>query len=272
MLYLNRFPSMLQQNVWKYLLITKQDIHPDDPYQMSNVITVAQFLLIGSAFCLSLPPTVTAQPLFITQPVFAAPHQQQPTYMPPHLPPHITPINPAFNPAMGIKIEAMQATRPALLCQFCAGAGHFTHTCAVCMEFLNTGKVIQGMDSRLYMLDRFEIPHVAGGWCLKNAVNYMLDIGQAGQPSISTSISTGFTQEPPPHITAGIFSAGYPETPVVLDIDPFMFILMKEQGSDPEDTDDEFQLYYAQAWAPPRRRPDLRAAICSIGGAPISQA
>ena len=219
-LYLNRFPSVIQQKVWECLLITKQDVHPDDPYPMSDIITIIQFLLTGSAFRSLLPPAMTTQPSFIAQPIFAAPHHQQLTYTPPHPPLYITPINLAFNPAMGIKVEAMQATRPALLCKFCAGAGHFTHTCTICMKYLNTGKVVQGMDGRLYMPDRSEIPRIAGGRCLKNAIDYTWGIGQASQPSTSASTSTGFTQEPPPHITAGIFSAMYPEILVPSPFEP----------------------------------------------------
>ena len=126
MLYLNGFSSMLQQKIWKWLLITKQDIHLDNPYLMSDVITIAQFLLTGSAFRSSLPPAITAQPAFVAQPAFA-PRQQQPAYAPPCPSPHVTPTNLAFNPVAGIKIEAMQVIHPPPLCKFCAAAGHFTH-------------------------------------------------------------------------------------------------------------------------------------------------
>jgi len=183
-LYLNGFPSVLQQKVWERLLITKQDVHLDDPYPMSDVIIIAQFLLTGSAFRSLLPPAVTAQPAFVVQPTFA-PCQQQPTYAPPCPSPHVTPTNPAFNPAAGIKVEAMQAIRPPPLCKFCVAAGHFTCTCVTCMEYLNAGKVIWGNDGRLYMLDGSEIPRVTGGQCLKDAVNFTLGIGQPSQPTTS---------------------------------------------------------------------------------------
>jgi len=103
MVYLNGFPSVLQQKVREWLLITKQDVHPDDPYPMSDVITVAQFLLTGLAFHSSLPPAVTAQLAFVAQSAFA-PRQQQPAYTPPCPSLHVTPANPAFNPAAGIKV------------------------------------------------------------------------------------------------------------------------------------------------------------------------
>ena len=50
MLYLNGFPTVLQQKIYECLLIVKQDLHPDDPYPMSKVTTAAKFLLTGSAF------------------------------------------------------------------------------------------------------------------------------------------------------------------------------------------------------------------------------
>jgi hypothetical protein len=42
MLYLNGFPSTLQQKIHQCLLIVKQDLHLDDPYPMDNVTTVAK--------------------------------------------------------------------------------------------------------------------------------------------------------------------------------------------------------------------------------------
>jgi len=230
------------------LLITKQDVHLDDPYLMSNVITIAQFLLTGSAFCSSLPPAVTTQPAFVVQPAFS-PCQQQPTYAPSRPSPHVTPANLAFNLVAGIKVEAMQAIHPPPLCKFCVAAGHFTCTCVTCMEYLNAGKVIRGTDGRFYMPDGSKILCITGGQCLKDAVDFTLGIGQPGQPSTSANTSAGFSHDQPPHVTASILFATYPETPVVLDIDLSMFILTQEQESDLEDTDNEFKPYFAKVWA-----------------------
>jgi len=117
------------------------------------------------------------------------------------------------------------------------------------MEYLYAGKVIQGTDGRLYMLDRSKIPHITGGRCLKDAVDFTLGIGQPGQPSTSANTSASFSRDQPPHVTTGILSATYLETSMVLDIDPSAFILTQEQESDPEDTDDKFKPYFAKVWA-----------------------
>ena len=50
MLYLNRFPSALQQKIQECLLIIKQDLHLDDPYLMEEVTTTVKFFLIRSTF------------------------------------------------------------------------------------------------------------------------------------------------------------------------------------------------------------------------------
>jgi len=99
------------------------------------------------------------------------------------------------------------------------------------------------------MLDGSEILHITGGWCLKDAVDFTLGIGQPSQPTTSANTSAGFSHDQPPHVTAGILSATYPETPVVLDINLSAFILTQEQESDLEDTDDEFKPYFAKVWA-----------------------
>jgi len=118
-----------------------------------------------------------------------------------------------------------------------------------CMEYLNTRKVIRGTDGRLYMPDRSEILHITGGQCFNDAVNYTLGIGQPSQPTTSANTSAGFSHDQPSHVTAGILSATYLETSMILDIDPFVFILMQEQESNPEDTDDKFKPYFAKVWA-----------------------
>ena len=40
-LYLDRFPRVLQQKIHECLLIVKQDVHPGDPYSMNDVVTLA---------------------------------------------------------------------------------------------------------------------------------------------------------------------------------------------------------------------------------------
>jgi hypothetical protein len=129
MIYLNGFPSTLQQKIRQRLLIVKPDLHPDDPYLMDNVTTVAKFLLTGSAFRSSLPPAYD-------------PPQQSAPYQPNCAPGQSTiPIS-SYNLPPTIKVESNQAVQSASLCKFCAGPGHYMWICPVCLEYLNSGKVV----------------------------------------------------------------------------------------------------------------------------------
>ena len=68
----------------------------------------------------------------------------------------------------------------------------------------------------------------------------------------SASASSGFTRDPPPHLTTGLLCSAFPETPTILDVDPSAFLTMAPSTTDyppmsiVEDVD--FQPYIAQAW------------------------
>ena len=239
MLYLNRFPFVLQQKIQDHLLIIKQDLHLDDPYPMEEVITTAKFLLTRSTFWSSLPPAfdMSYQP---------APYQPPCTSLQPST------TTPAFNLIPNIKTEFNQAMQILPLCKFCARAGHFTCTCSICLEYLNSRKVVQGNNSRLYMLDGFKILQVSGGRCLKDTVDHILATRQSSQGS-STISSFGRARDPPSHITVGILSTTYPNTSAILDINLSAFVLTRansdmESEPIPIVADVDFQLYIAQAW------------------------
>jgi hypothetical protein len=113
MLYLNGFPSTLQQKIRQCLFIVKQDLYPDDPYPMDDVTTVAKFLLTGSAFRLSLPPAYN-------------PPRQSVPYQPNHPSGQSTVPIPSYNSPPVIKVESNQAVQSASLCKFCTGPGHYS--------------------------------------------------------------------------------------------------------------------------------------------------
>jgi hypothetical protein len=239
MLYLNGFPSILQQKIWQHLLIVKQDLHPDDSYLMDNVTTVAKFLLTGSTFRSSLPPAYN-------------PPRQSAPYQPNRASCQSTVPIPSYNPPPAIKVEYNQAVQSALLCKFCTGPGHHMRTCPVCLEYLNSGKVVRGTDGRLYMPDGLDILRIHGGRCFKDAIDHTLALRQSGQATTSSGSANTFSRDPPPHITAGILSAAYPQTPVVLDIDPSTFTFAETEMESPiksSSADIDFQPYIAQAWA-----------------------
>lgn len=90
------------------------------------------------------------------------------------------------------------------------------------------------------MLDGLEIPQVLGERYLKDLVDHTTAARRSRQPSTQL----------PSHVTAGILAAAYPETPVVIDINPSTFIMTKleEEGKEtPTATFLDFQLYIAQA-------------------------
>jgi hypothetical protein len=129
MLYLNGFPLTLQQKIHQCLLIVKQDLHPDDLYPMDNVTTVAKFLLTRATFRSSLPPAYN-------------PPQQSVPYQPNCASGQSAVPIPFYNLPPTIKVESNQAAQTTSLCKFCAGPGYYMWTCPVCLEYLNSGKVV----------------------------------------------------------------------------------------------------------------------------------
>ena len=69
----------------------------------------------------------------------------------------------------------------------------------------------------------------------------------------SASASTGFMRDPPPHLTAGLLCAAFPETPTILDVDLSAFLMIATPTTDCPPMsiveDIKFQPYIAQAWA-----------------------
>ena len=152
-LYLDRFPHVLQQKIRECLLIIKQDVHPDDPYPMNDVMDVAKFLLTGSAFRSFLP-------LVIGNIAPPTPYQPARALVPPFIPTSLYVL------LVAIKVETNQVACPPMTCMFCAGPGHMMWMCLVCQAYLNTGKVVRGQFGRLCLPDGTEIPRIQGAQCL----------------------------------------------------------------------------------------------------------
>ena len=170
----------LQDHMCHRLAIVKPDVHLDDPYPMDDVIAVGKFLT-GSAFQSTVPPVANAPQPHANGP---QPHAQQPTLTPYHLfqgaaQPTI-PIMP-FNPPPALKTEANIDAHAALLCNWCADQGHFTHNCHDIHEWINTSRFIQGTDSRLYMPDSSNILCTPRGQCLRDGMEYVMSLQQSMQ-------------------------------------------------------------------------------------------
>ena len=260
-MFLAGFPTPLQDCVHHRLAIVKPDVHLDDPYPMDNIIAAAKFLLTGSTFRSTIPPVANApQPnMHHLTPYHPFQGSAQP----------IVPV-PSFNLPPALKTEANIAACTALLCNWCADLGHFTHNCQDAHEWINTGRVIHGTDSRLYMPDGPNILCAPGGQCLRDSVEYAMTLQQSGQQlaqqpaqqsakqsvqqpaTTSTSASSGFTRDTLPHLTTGLLCSAFPEMPAILDIDLSAFLMTVMSTTDyppmPIVEDVNFQPYIAQAW------------------------
>ena len=177
---------------------------------------------------------------------------------------------PSFNLPPAFKTEANVAAHATLLCNWYADPGHFTCNCQDAHEWINASRVICGTDSRLYMPDGSNIPCAPGGQCLRDGVEYVMSLQQSGQKpaqqpaqqsakqsiqqpaTTSTSASSGFMKDPPPHLTAGLLCSAFPEMPAILDVDPSAFLTTATSTTDyppmPIVEDVDFQPYIAQAW------------------------
>jgi hypothetical protein len=116
--------------------------------------------------------------------------------------------------------------------------------------------------------------------CFKDAIDHTLATRQSGQASTSSGSTKTFSRDPPPHITAGILSAAYPQTPVVMDIDSSAFMFAETETESPTDTsatdiawtsfqadkaskDKGKQVRFDWVQIPPRNKPAGRAATVS---------
>ena len=242
-MFLADFPTPLQDHVHHRLAIVKPDMHLDDPYPMDNDIAVAKFLLTGSTFWSTIPPVANTPQ--------SNSHQQTP-YFPfqeaaqPAIP--IIPFN--LPPALRTEVNTTACT----VCSWCTEAGHFTHNCANSLEYLQLGNVSWGANSRFYMPDSSPILCVPGGWCFRDRVDYALVLQKSAQQPVttSTSASSGFTRNPPPHLTAGILHAVFPETPAILDVNLSTFLMMTRSTINSPSmlvvANTKFQPYIAKAW------------------------
>lgn len=155
-MFLEGFPEPLQGPVRHKLAIVKPDLHPDDPYQMDDVIAAGKFLT-GSAFRSSILPADLA-------PVANVSHQN-PQHPAPYRPfqgaaQPTAPI-PSFNPPPALKTEANTAARGALLCNFCADGGTLLVTSPV---FMSTSTQERFLELRFQTQHARRIIHSACTW------------------------------------------------------------------------------------------------------------
>ena len=231
--------------------IIKSDLHPDDPYPMADVLTAAKFLLTGSAYRSALPDLLSSQSQQGSA-VYSRPYVPAPAYQPATQLP-IPPVS--VSGSAPVKAEYGITGQQDILCAFCGGPGHYASQCEICKQYLAANRAIRGTDGRLYLLGGRWIPRIPGCKGIQGCIdqieaeNAAMSQNPAAAPmSAPCEISGQGGRDPPPHMTAELFSVAEP-IDAILEIDPSVFMNMVQVSPSLELTDPEFQPYIAQAWA-----------------------
>ncbi|KIJ05561.1 hypothetical protein PAXINDRAFT_21195 [Paxillus involutus ATCC 200175] len=195
---------------------------------MASTLEAANFCLTGASLRLAYSPYTYNQPpqTFQQQPASTQPRNPAPRQQPPAQ----TTTPPATNPALGTVMKqeypapGSQAARIAT-CAFCQDPSHFVPSCQLALAYINEGKL---------------------------SLDHLL-----AQPAASTesTSSSGFVCDPPPHITAALYTTAYSDDnslEMELEVEPSAFLHTSSgdlaiPDSD-EVTDPEFQAFLANAW------------------------
>ncbi|KIJ11656.1 hypothetical protein PAXINDRAFT_15475 [Paxillus involutus ATCC 200175] len=226
-----------------------------DPYPMASTLEAVNFCLTGASLHLAYSPYTYNQPpqTFQQQPALTQPRNPAPRQQPPAQ----TTTPPATNPALGTVMKqeylapGSQAARIAT-CTFCQDPSHFVPSCQLALAYINEGKLSR-RNGRLCMADGSPIPHIQGIYGMQNVVDHLL-----AQPAASTesTSSSGFVRDPPPHITAALYTTAYGDDnslEMELEVEPSAFLHTSSGDlaipNSSEVTDPEFQAFLANAWA-----------------------
>ncbi|KIJ08787.1 hypothetical protein PAXINDRAFT_18096 [Paxillus involutus ATCC 200175] len=255
LLFLDGLPHALTVPVRARLQYKVPDVHPSDPYPMASTLEAANFCLTGASLRPAYSPYTYNQPpqTFQQQPASAQPRNPAPRQQPPAQ----TTTPPATNPALGTVMKqeypapGSQAARIAT-CAFCQDPSHFVPSCQLALAYINEGKLSR-RNGRLCMPDGSPIPRIQGIYGMRNVVDHLL-----AQPAASTesTSSSGFVRDPPPHITAALYTTAYGDDnslEMELEVEPLAFLHTSSGDlavpDSSEVTDPEFQAFLANAWA-----------------------
>ncbi|KAF9232558.1 hypothetical protein BU15DRAFT_67348 [Melanogaster broomeanus] len=132
-------------------------------------------------------------------------------------------------------------------CHFCTIWGHKIPDCKTAATYVGAGKLFWGSDRHLYLPQGRKI-HVTltAGACSRALTIVTTPV------AATTSATSSFVRDPPPHVTAGILSVTGPEIEVELEIESSAYMGTStdytwERGPDVDDP--AFQPYVAAAWA-----------------------
>ncbi|KIN98624.1 hypothetical protein M404DRAFT_31267, partial [Pisolithus tinctorius Marx 270] len=211
-MFLNGFLRAIADHIRHRLSIVRTDLHPDDPYPLTEVVKAAKFLLTGSALRSVVPTMGTA----------ASPAAPPSSAYMLQVPPAGTVVKQEYN----FQTQPLpQQRRPG--CSFCADPNHWTRMCALVEVYIRAGKITRGTDNRLYLVDGSRIPRFPQ--CQRACCD-------------SCHSAQG---------TANLFCVAHPEIDVQLEIQPSAFLNTVQDADEPvaDLADPDFQAYVAQAWA-----------------------
>ncbi|OJA12002.1 hypothetical protein AZE42_12346 [Rhizopogon vesiculosus] len=216
-LFLDSFPTDVQNRIRRRLEIKQPNLHPDDAYTQKDVLEAILFLLQGST---SLQTQATAS----TPTTPPAQTHSTSTFAPaPAVASSVAPCMP--NVVVKQEYTLMQSdTRPLLVCYFCGHMGHSTCRCQEVEAYVAASKVACNTEGRVVFTDRSNIPSQTGTM-LKDQVDKSF-------PTCHT-----FECDPPPHVIAGLFACSGPEIEVELDIEPSVLLHATTAPEDEEDPD-----------------------------------
>ncbi|KIK78203.1 hypothetical protein PAXRUDRAFT_17009 [Paxillus rubicundulus Ve08.2h10] len=231
------------------------DVHPSDPYPMTSALEAANFCLTGASLRPAYPSYGYNQPPqpFQQQPVSTQPRNSvtrpqtagQTGTSSPTSPPPGTVVKQEY------PIPGTQAPRIAT-CAFCQDPSHFVPNCELALAYINEGK-LSHKNGRLCMADGNPIPCIQGIYGMRNVVDHLFT-----QPAASAkpTPSSGFVHDPPPHLTAVLYTTAYGDDnglEMGLEVKPSAFLHTSSTDLHVPDSsevaDPEFQAFLANAWA-----------------------
>ncbi|KAG1851482.1 hypothetical protein DFJ58DRAFT_728936 [Suillus subalutaceus] len=175
-LFLEGFPTDVQQQICTRMMIKFPDHHPDNPYPIKDVRLAAHFLLPGVVSVATLPAgTQTTSPSPRTGNVQDLAYQK---------------------PAAGAVIkQKYQATRSggyaAQGCMFCGSGEHFLSCCHEKTAYIDVGKCKISEQNKLVLLSGRWIPGRLQEGTLKEQLDRHIATQQADEVLPSSSITVG---------------------------------------------------------------------------------
>jgi len=198
-LYLEGFPSDVQQQICTRMMIKFPDHHPEDPYPIKDVRAAACFLLLGNSLVVPLPTSMQVQG-------------------PSPSPRNIALQAPIYQQPMGgavVKQEchvSQSGTYSMQGCMFCGSKEHYLSCCRNKIVYIEASKCkVNKHTQKLVLPDGRWIPGKPQEGLLKERLDCYHTNQQANEALPSSSM------------TAGIFVCAEPEVGAIVEVDSSAF-------------------------------------------------